>query len=274
MKKLSVIIVAYNAEKYIDKCIQSVLAQNADVEIVAVNDASADDTAGRIGKYGDKIKFINLEKNTGAVADTRNIGLENAAGEYISFLDSDDWYEEGALTKIINCLDTYKPDILKYGYTSVYPNGRRQIPDKTVDKAAFVKKAEFPEQIYPYFIGGIKLNSVCTAAFRKDILKNIRFSRNYLTAEDAAFSLEAYTAAQSVLLLPDRLYCYYQSGNGLTGRAMGILKKYKCNFMLANKMLHLLPEWKMNTLSWKIKTVSRPLRLTLDKLKRMRNTDV
>ena len=269
MKKISVIVAAYNAEKYIDKCIQSVLSQNADTELIVINDASTDKTAECLEKYKGRIKLISLEKNTGSIAGVRNIGLENAGGEYITYLDADDWYEKGALSKIINYLDRYKPDILKFCYLLVYPGGGRKIPNGEAGGLRFVAKAEFDRYVYPHFIGGINLNSVCCAVFKRSITDNIRFSENYRTAEDAAFALEAYTKAQSVLFVPDRLYCYYQSGNGLTGGGLSVLQKYKYNFMLTKKMLRLLPEWEMNTLPVKIKALTRPVRLTFDKLKRM-----
>ena len=269
MKKLSVIVAAYNAEKYIDKCIQSVLSQNADVELIVINDASTDKTAECLEKYKGKIKLISLEKNTGSIAGVRNIGLENADGEYITYLDSDDWYEKNALSKIINYLERYKPDILKFCYSLVYPDGGRKNPHGEINSLHLAGKAEFDKYVYPHFIGGINLNSVCCAAFKRSITDNIRFPENYRTAEDAAFALDVYTRAQNVLFVPDRLYCYYQTGNGLTGGGLSVPEKYKYNFMLARKMLRLLPEWKMNTLPVRIKTLTRPVRLTFDKLKRM-----
>ena len=266
MKKITVIVAAYNAEKYIERCLASIVCKNAEVDIVVVNDASTDGTAEKIGKFGGKLKLVNLEKNSGCVARVRNIGLENAEGEYITYLDADDWYENGALDRIADCLQRYNPDILKYGYTAVYPDGtRRAVPACE----GWAEKKDFPQKVYPLFLDGIELNSVCCAVFRKSILGGTTFPEEFCTAEDAAFCAEAYTKAQSIMFLPDCLYCYYQSGTGLTGKGMKILKKYKYNFMLSGRLLRLLPAWGMDTPRNRVRAVLRPVKITLDKLKRI-----
>ncbi len=270
---LTVIITAYNAEKYIKECIASILNNTPDellkeVEIIVTDDASEDSTADIVRSFGERVRLIHLDKNRGCVAQTRNVGLLAAKGEYITYLDSDDQYESGAILKILEYIQKYKPDIIKYGYTEVYPNGETKFPNINPSEFELIRKDDFKSKIYPLFIKGIALNSVCLAVFRRDILKNIQFPKKFRTAEDAAFSIQAYTAAFSVLMIPDRLYRYYQSGTGLTGKGMGLLKKYKYNFMLVPIMIENLPKWGLNTIGWRIKTVMRPIALTFDKLRR------
>ena len=100
-KKLSVIIATYNAAATIKKCINSIfdgvdedVAQK--VEVIVVDDGSADETAETAAEFKNRIKLIRLSENVGSVAKTRNIGLAAASGEYITFLDADDYYERGA----------------------------------------------------------------------------------------------------------------------------------------------------------------------------------
>lgn len=97
MPRLSVIIAAFNAETTIKKCLESVLSQQTDTELVVVNDGSTDGTKNVLAKYEGKAKIIHLKQNSGCVAKTRNVGLNAATGDYITFLDADDYYEEGAL---------------------------------------------------------------------------------------------------------------------------------------------------------------------------------
>ncbi len=272
---LTVIITAYNAEKYIKECINSILNNTPDellkeTEIIVTDDASEDSTADIVRSFGERVRLIHLDKNCGCVAQTRNIGLIAAKGEYITYLDSDDRYEKDAVSKIFECIKKYKPDIIKYGYTEVYPNGETKIPNINPAEFELIRKEDFKTKIYPLFINGIALNSVCLAVFRRNILKNIQFPKNFRTAEDAAFSIQVYTAAGSVLMIPDRLYRYYQSGTGLTGKGMGLFKKYKYNFMLVPIMIKSLPKWGLDSIGWRIKTVMRPIALTLDKLRRMK----
>lgn len=97
---VSVIIPAYNCEKYIGKAIDSALAQDVDLEIIVINDGSKDGTEDVIKKYKDmpQIRYYVNEHNLGA-AGSRNRGVGLARGEYVAFLDSDDWWERGKLKK-------------------------------------------------------------------------------------------------------------------------------------------------------------------------------
>ena len=279
---LTVIIAAYNAEKTIKRCIESVFkGMDADsvkkTEVIVVDDASADLTSDVVCGIDlsfdsddsvNPVRLIRLAENGGCVAKTRNVGLRLAKGEYVTYLDADDWYEDGAVEKILGLIDEYAPDIIRFGYKEVYPNGEIKVRGNNFEKRGLVTKAEFKSKIYPRFIGGISLNSVCLAVFKRAVIKGIRFPEEFCTAEDAAFSIEAYTAAENVLTLPDSLYCYYQSGGGLTGTGLSLLKKYKYNFMLVPIMLKKLSEWGMDTFLWRLKTILRPVIITIDKIKR------
>ncbi len=271
MKKLSVIVAAYNAEQYIDRCISSILSQKADTEIVVVDDGSQDSTLEILEKYKNQIKLIALEQNGGSVARTRNIGLENARGEFITYCDADDWYQPGALRKILAAQEKANADIVRFSYLQIFENGVKWQP-KVAFENEFVPKNRFCKSVYPLFIGGIDLNSVCCAIFRRKIVEHIRFPLAYQTAEDAAFSIEAYTGANSVLFLDEPLYCYYCRRDGLTGVGLSVIKKYKCNFYLMQKMLRFLPKWEMNTVVWRIRTMLRPFKITVDKIRRQRKS--
>ena len=270
MPKLSVIVAAYNAEKYLDRCISSYLSQinsEYDSELIVVNDGSVDGTKNVLDKYKNDIKIINLKKNSGSVAKVRNIGLSHARGEYITFLDADDWYEENALSIIFDGLAYCNPDIIRFGYTVVYPDGVRKMPRLKTEKSEFVQKKDFAQKVYPKFINGIELNSVW-AVFRHETVKDIKFCEKFRTAEDLAFALEAYTKAQSVLFIDVPIYCYYRAPGSLTGSGTGIFKKYKYNFMISAKILRYLKKWNLNTAKWKFLAAIRPIRLTFDKLAR------
>lgn len=95
---VSVIMPAYNAEKYIENAIRSVLAQDVPLELLIIDDCSNDRTAEIAGKYADKkqVFLLHNEQNQG-VAESRNIGIRRAVGTYIAFLDADDWWGEGKL---------------------------------------------------------------------------------------------------------------------------------------------------------------------------------
>ena len=113
MTKISIIVPVYNVEKYLDKCLNSLVNQTLkDIEIICVDDGSVDKSLEIIEKYAkidQRIKVIS--KNNSGVSDTRNIGMQNATGEYIGFIDSDDWIDLDFYEKLYNSAVKHDCDI-------------------------------------------------------------------------------------------------------------------------------------------------------------------
>lgn len=122
MKKVSIIIPVYNGEKYIEKCLNSVLNQQYDEkEIIVINDGSTDKTEEVLKKYISKIKYFK-KSNTG-LSDTRNFGMDKATGDYIMFVDSDDYIEKDLLTKLKPYIDE-DIELIKYKTKKVTETGK------------------------------------------------------------------------------------------------------------------------------------------------------
>ena len=119
--KISVILPCYNSEKYIEKCIESILNQTyQNIEIIIIDDGSTDHTLKILEKYkkeNDKISIIK-KKNTG-VSDSRNIGIKEAKGKYIMFVDSDDFLELDAIEKLYLNIKKYKANIVRGRYKRI-----------------------------------------------------------------------------------------------------------------------------------------------------------
>lgn len=270
MRSLSVIVAAYNAERYIDRCLRSILSQGVGAEVVVVDDGSTDRTPTLLAAYGGQIRVVTRARNGGSVSLARNLGLDTARGELITFCDADDWYPEGALRSILELQRETGADIVRFSYVRVFPDGREKLPQSRSFQAGLVEKEDFPRLIYPHFICGFALNSVWGAVIKREIVEDIRFPVRFKTAEDAAFSLQVYTKAGRVLLCPQAFYCYYQHRDSLTGRGLALWQKYRCNFLLTGEILRLLPRWGMDTPLWRLRAALRPLRLTGNKIRRMR----
>ena len=104
MPKVSVIVPIYNVEKYLEKCINSLLSQTLeDIQIILVNDGSKDNSGTIAKKYAErnKDKVIYVEKENGGLSDARNYGLKYATGDFVAFLDSDDYIEKMLMKKCI-----------------------------------------------------------------------------------------------------------------------------------------------------------------------------
>ena len=270
MKKISVIIPAYNCENYIERCIDSVLCQTgADTEVIVVNDGSTDSTAEKLKKYNGRIVLKDI-KNCGA-AGARNVGLQCAGGDFVMFLDSDDYLKDGAILHLAEAQSAHDADIVHFRYEYVFDGMAPYIPDCQADMCMFVQKSEFAKKVYPMFFDGIYLNSVCMSMFRRNVIGNLHFRTDMRTAEDAVFSLGAFGNAESVQFISDVIYEYYQSGSGLTGSGISVFQKYRDNFKFASETAHRLKAWNMNTPRNYARVYFRPALLTLDKLKRIRH---
>lgn len=126
--KFSIIMPVYNTGKYLEKSILSVLHQSyTDYELICINDGSTDNSAQILSAFADKkeIKIIKHECNKGLFC-ARKTGVQNATGDYILFLDSDDWLESDALKILAKELSNSSPDYIEFTYYKVAANGRKK----------------------------------------------------------------------------------------------------------------------------------------------------
>ena len=123
MPKVSVIVPVYNVEKYIEKCLESLVNQTLeDIEIIIVNDGSTDNSKKIIEKYLKNKKVVYLEKSNGGLSSARNYGIPYAKGEYIGFIDSDDYIEKTMFEKMYNKAIEEKSDMVECDFLWEYPN--------------------------------------------------------------------------------------------------------------------------------------------------------
>ena len=144
MPKVSVIIPVYNVENYIEKCLESVINQTIDdIQIIIVNDDSTDTSKEKINKYIEKYndKITYLEKENGGLSSSRNFGIPYATGEYIAFLDSDDYIEKEAYEKMYNLAKKENSDMVQCGFIWEYPNKQiKAIVEKCENKNELMEK--------------------------------------------------------------------------------------------------------------------------------------
>lgn len=268
MSKVSVIIPAYNCEAYIEKCIDSILSQECDVQIIAINDGSTDNTKAILDSYGDKITCVH--KENGGVSSARNKALELVKGDFVMFCDSDDYIESGTIKELLKKQEETGADLVHYSYKIIKADGTVIMPTDVYTNESVVDKADFKKDIYPLFIEGIKLNSLCLAMYKAELVCGHQFRLDMKTAEDAVFNLECYTRANRIVGIDKPFYCYVQHSDSLTNSGLGVINKYKCNFEFAKETLKYLEKWDMNTPYWRTRALARPVQLTFNKLKRMK----
>ena len=138
--KVSVIVPVYNVEKYIDKCLESLVNQTlADIEIIVVNDGSPDNSQLIVDEYVKKYpkKIRSFIKENGGQGSARNLGLEYSRGEYISFVDSDDWLEDEALEKMYYKAKKEDSDIVICDMKDCFEDGTEEIYNCTKYNTVF-----------------------------------------------------------------------------------------------------------------------------------------
>ena len=189
-KDISIIVPIYNAEKYLNKCIDSIINQSKkELEIILINDGSTDNSENIIKKYDDKrIKYFK-NKNQG-IGKTRNFGIEKVTGKYIMFLDSDDFLELNACEKMFEKAEKDKLDIVICDYYRYFDNGKKEEVKLPDFKNSSLK--DNPNIISEHLSPWAKI-------YKTDLIKknNIKFVEN-LKYEDAPFVIETLDCAKKI----------------------------------------------------------------------------
>lgn len=194
MKKLSIIIPVYNKKKYLKKCLDSLVKYNNEhIEIILIDDGSTDSSNEIYQKYSEFIKII-VQKNHG-VSFTRNVGINDATGEYIMFVDSDDYLEKNWFNVLIKNLDSEKDVILFSKDYYSYPKNFNEIITFTLN----IESNNF------------HLYNPVSKIYRRDFLLNnkIYFDENIKNGEDMLFNLKCFLADAKIDFINQSYYCYY-----------------------------------------------------------------
>lgn len=211
---LSVVVPVYNVERYIEKCLLSILSQTVDTslyEIVVVNDGTPDDSMSIAERLlNDYTNVVIVNQENGGLSVARNTGLRAASGQYVWFVDSDDWVEEGAMAKVLNIAQQDKYDII-VTLLQTYSEA-----DGTVKRWNYNKYLIGTVTTgWQYFINEGRIAPTQQFVFRKDFLdeNNLTFLPGVLH-EDGQFGFRAFYLAKDVYMLHDICYNYLLRNGG------------------------------------------------------------
>ena len=205
--KVSIVLPCYNVEKYLEVCIDSVLASTLqDIEVILVDDGSTDNCGKIIDEYAKKdSRIIPIHKKNGGYGSAVNLGISKASGEYIGIVETDDWISADMYEKLYDAALLSKADCVKGNFYHCYSSENR-VPHQFHPQLPIKKNFTLKE--YPQLL--LLAPSIWSAIYRKDFLKKnqIKLVENIRPYEDLPFAFEVYSKAKSIFLVNDYLYNY------------------------------------------------------------------
>lgn len=209
MVRFSFIVPVYNAEKYLKRCLDALLKQSfKDFEIILIDDGSKDNSVNIIKEYQEKNRNIVLYENkeNKGVSYSRNVGIQNAQGEYLVFCDADDWYAENTLEIFDKAIIKYDSDFVVANYYMAYEGKKIEINMTKIFERTEITKQEC--------IAYMQSSSVTKAIKRELFIQNsISYPINVRRCEELPVIPVLAYKSQKPICIPDVVYYYYQNKN-------------------------------------------------------------
>ena len=237
MPKISVIVPIYNAEKNIERCIKSILGQTySNFELLLIDDGSKDKSIEICNQYSKMDNRVSVyhKKNEG-VSKTRNYGIEKAKGQYLQFIDSDDYIERNMLDNMVKQIEKNDSDLCICGFEYSYREPMENKKNYASNQLLHIESKEYIKKYMASHIENNILLPVWNKLFKLTIIKdnNIRFNENISLSEDFAFVLEYLCRAHKICLL-DSINIHYCIDKGR--KSLSSSYEYE-NVVLANKII-------------------------------------
>lgn len=215
MELISVIVPIYKVEQYMDRCVESLVHQTyTNLEIILVDDGSPDGCPAMCDEWAEKDSRIRaIHKVNGGLSDARNAGMAVATGEYIGFVDSDDWVEPGFYQTLYDLLQAHDADIAECGVNFIDENGKllRQRQFISTDKAMLrvdaIKHLLKEDGIY---------QTVWNKLYRRETIGGILFEKGRLH-EDDFWTYQIFDRAKKLAVTQQPMYNYFQRSDSIMG---------------------------------------------------------
>lgn len=205
--KLSIIVPIYNVEPYLRRCIDSILAQTfTDFELILVDDGSPDNCPSICDEYAAKDpRIVVIHKENGGISDARNAGIDIAKGEYIGFVDSDDWIDQRMYEELIQISTKENVDIVCCAISNCFSNNEIKVWPE-LDQDVVYNRDDIISHLYPD-IRRIICLPIWNKVFKKELFKTLRFPTN-LMYEDEYIMLEYLNNCNMVYVCHKAFYNY------------------------------------------------------------------
>ena len=205
--KVSIIVPIYKVEKYIYKCINSILGQSlTEFELILVDDGSPDRCGEICDEYSKKDNRIKvIHKNNGGVSSARNIGIDNACGEYIGFVDPDDYIDANMYEILYKCAKKNNAEVVISSFSFIR-NCKEEKQDVSNDELIFNKYeaiTKYFDMVYPF-----NFSFMCNKLIKRELFEDIRLNINILVQEDTEIMVKIYNRRKNIVYLGQALYFY------------------------------------------------------------------
>ena len=205
MAKVSIVIPIYNVEKYLSKTVESVKNQTEkDIEIILVDDGSTDSSSTMCDEYAEKDSRIKvIHKKNGGLSTARNAGAKVASGEYVMYLDGDDYLRQDAVECCLDAMKRYPADFVQFFYREVRED-EEPVASTPIDK---IYQAHTPKELFEnlYRLGGVAASGA-TKFMSRELALKIPFEN--IRHEDEMWCTRAFQRNLKVTYVPDELYYY------------------------------------------------------------------
>ena len=215
---ISVIVPVYNVEEYLKQCLDSILEQTfSNYEVILVNDGSTDSSGLICQEYAEKDARIRyFEKENGGLSDARNYGIEQAQGEYLTFVDSDDFLEASHLSVLYNALVNNDADISIANYTNYqtstatyYVHTFGEYYEKTYTSKELIDDLSFLER------NDLSFSTIWGSLYKKSVFSFLRFPKGVI-GEDVALIYKIYTQVDKIVYVHKDTYIYRENDYGIS----------------------------------------------------------
>lgn len=212
---ISVIIPIYNVENYLAKCVNSVIDQNyKNLEIILVNDGSPDNCGSICDEYAQKDnRIVVIHKKNGGLSDARNAGLEISTGDFITFVDSDDYVSKDFISTLVNLIQDFEADI------AISPFIHFKDDEKKVKRILSINKVKTytnVEGLINMFYQSDFDNNATSKLFRRELFSDVSFPKGLLY-EDLATTYKLFLLANKVAFSNRKTYFYLIRSNSIEG---------------------------------------------------------
>ena len=220
---ISIVIPIYNAEKYLEECLNSIKNQTyKNFEVIMVNDGSKDDSETICMNFlRSDSRFRYLKKENGGVSSARNVGLDNVEGDYITFIDADDWVDENYLDLLITTVKKNHSDIVVSSYKQfnnidVFYLRAYSLQEKYLLNFERMNRDDFLT-IFPKLMStNVCFNNAVAKLFRKELVNDLRFDTSIKYGEDLDFYFRLYLNVDSISYVDEPTYVYRMHGDSTT----------------------------------------------------------